>query len=379
MIKVGYWDKTYAEKRLIINKINKGVDYIPIDRECNDWILKGLKCLEAVGVDAFKNRKNFHYHSIKGPACDLLHCFNGVCDTKLPWFSSYETILPRILGVKMDSIPEKLWVKYNAELLVKDNCKGMFPISQSAYDIQEKYIKRYFGEYYAEIMRKTRVIHPPQEELVTEEEIHNKNTRIHEKVEIIFVGTGFWVKGGKEAVEVLGKYKDKYPIHLTIVSNFMSVPGQEPGYTRDDYRECMKVIQKNKDWITIHSSLPNKQILRLCREKHIALLPSYGDTYGYVCLEFQAAGMPVVTSDIRALPEINNNDCGYIFPIDSRMNGKEKQQNNREQLDKIFEHIFSHPEEVEQKGINSLHRIRKDHSPRMYGEFMLKQYENALH
>lgn len=88
--------------------------------------------------------------------------------------------------------------------------------------------------------------------------------------------------------------------------------------------------------------------------------------------------MPVITSDIRAFPEINNDECGYIFPIDSRMNGKEKQQNNREQLDKIFEHIFSHPGEVEQKGINSLHRIRKDHSPEKYGEFMLKQYERAL-
>lgn len=78
MIKVGYWDQTYAEKRLIINKIGTEVDYLPINRERKDWILRRLKSLEAVNIDVLKNRKLFYYHSMINPGCDLLHCFNGV-------------------------------------------------------------------------------------------------------------------------------------------------------------------------------------------------------------------------------------------------------------------------------------------------------------
>lgn len=49
MITVGYWDQTYAEKRLIVNKENKGkVKFVSIEREKDDWVLNGLKSMEAL-------------------------------------------------------------------------------------------------------------------------------------------------------------------------------------------------------------------------------------------------------------------------------------------------------------------------------------------
>ncbi|MCM1537613.1 MAG: glycosyltransferase family 4 protein [bacterium] len=356
----------------------KLVTYMPIIREQTDLLLKLLPSRTEEKRDLISDRRNFFYHSLIEPKCDLIHDFNGVCKTKLPWFSSYETMCPRVLSMNPVRPAGERWIRHNAALMAKANCRGLFPISRSAYEIEKDYLKKHAGEYYEAIMKKTQVVHPPQQVLVSEEDVRIKNQRVQDGIEFVFVGAGFFVKGGKEVVEVLSKLRKDYAFHITIISDFYEVPQQEPSYTKEDYKDCRKLIAKNRDWITVHNKLTNRQVLRICQRSHVGLLPSYGDTYGYACLEFQACGMPVITSDIRALPEINNNDCGYLFHIDGHMNGKEKQENNRRELTKIFKRILEHPEEIERKGINSLNRIRKEHSPKAYGEFMYRQYEKAL-
>ncbi|MBD5483311.1 MAG: glycosyltransferase family 4 protein [Lachnospiraceae bacterium] len=379
MIKVGYWDQTYAEQRLIVQKENVGkVQYIPIDRSKDDWMLNLVCSLDTFRKDLFPNRKGFYYHPVGTPKCDLIHNFNGVCDMKLPWFSSYETRLPKRLKVDLDKPVNKWWLKYNCELLAKDHCKGLFPISRSAYEIEQAYIKRYAEEYYDDIMKKTEVVHPPQAEIVTESMIQEKNETILKKIEFIFVGTGFWFKGGKEAVEALAKFRKDYDFHLTIVSDFLVFPEREPQYTKEDYRQAMKLIHENRDWITLYNKLSNRRVLKLCAESHVGVLPSYADSYGYACLEFQASGCPVITSDIRAFSEINGEEYGYVYRIDPAMSSKEKQENNLRCLIGIFEEIFNHPEEIAKKGRRSLERIREMHSPQKYADFMLEKYRQAL-
>lgn len=379
MITVGYWDQTYAEKRTILAEENrKRVKYLPIKREADDIVLKCMGMFPIKEKPLLMNREKWYYHPFFEPKCDVIHNFNGVCNTKLPWFSTYETMLPRILQMDIGKPIGRNWLKHNCELIARDNCKGLFPLSGSAYEIEKAYLKEHAKEYYQDILRKTRVIHPPQRELVTEEMISEKSRNVHERIEFIFIGTGFWVKGGKEAVEALAQFKKDYNFGLTIISNFLSVPHTEPGYTKEDYRQGMKVIQENKDWITVHNKLSNRQVLKLCAKSHVGLFPSYGDTYGYVCLEMQASGMPVITSDIRAFPEINNQDCGYMFHIDPTMSGREKQESNRQHLTKILEEIFDNPDQIERKGIRSLHRIREEHSPQAYADFMFEQYQKAL-
>lgn len=379
MITTGYWKQTYAEKRLIVNdELRNRVSYVPLAKDQNDIILKLTPHQMQNRWKWLSYHSDFFYHPLTVPKCELIHCFNGICQTKLPWFSSYETMLPRILNMNLDQGVGKWLMKRDAALMAHNNCKGLFPISKSAYEIEKRYLQNNAGEYYEEIMKKTQVIHPPQKELISEEDIIVKNQAIQDHIEFVLVGSGFWYKGGKEAVEVLTKLRKEYAIHLTIISDFYEVPKQEPQYTKEDYRQCKRLIAENRDWIRVYNNLTNRQVLRICRQCHVGLLPSYGDTYGYACLEFQACGMPVVTSDIRAFPEINNDACGYMFHIDGHMSGKEKQENNRVELTKIFEEILDHPAEIERKGINSLKRIRKEHSPKEYGQFMYWQYEKAL-
>ncbi|WP_241627814.1 glycosyltransferase, partial [Rosenbergiella epipactidis] len=50
-------------------------------------------------------------------------------------------------------------------------------------------------------------------------------------------------------------------------------------------------------------------------KSHIGLLPTWADTYGYSLLEFMAAGCPVISTNVRALTEINSSDRGYIINL----------------------------------------------------------------
>ena len=47
----------------------------------------------------------------------------------------------------------------------------------------------------------------------------------------------------------------------------------------------------------------------------VGLLPTWAESYGYSVLEMQACGLPVVTTNIRALPETNV--CGWKVKLTS--------------------------------------------------------------
>lgn len=55
--------------------------------------------------------------------------------------------------------------------------------------------------------------------------------------------------------------------------------------------------------------------MNLLQKSHVGLLPSWSDTYGYSVLEMQAAGVPVITTNIRALPEINSEEVGWMINL----------------------------------------------------------------
>lgn len=51
------------------------------------------------------------------------------------------------------------------------------------------------------------------------------------------------------------------------------------------------------------------------KNSHVGLLQTWSDTYGYSVLEFQACACSVITTDLRALPEINNNEVGWLIEL----------------------------------------------------------------
>jgi glycosyltransferase involved in cell wall biosynthesis len=112
--------------------------------------------------------------------------------------------------------------------------------------------------------------------------------------------------------------------------------------------------------------------LELLQESHIALLPTYADTYGYFVLEAQATGCPVISTNIRALPEINPPHCGWNIeiPLDKRNNAQLKTLAERDEvsiaiesgLEKSLRECLNDPSIAERKGRSAISRVINEHA-----------------
>lgn len=146
----------------------------------------------------------------------------------------------------------------------------------------------------------------------------------------------------------------------------------------EEMRRCQNIIRE-KSWIDYYESLPNSEVLKKCKEATVGLLPSLTDTYGYSVLEMQAAGCPVVTTNIRAFPETNEEECGWMchLPVNELGCCTEHEVSvwspilDRE-LTKCFQNIFEHPETIKKKGRKALERIRRMHDPQEYQKELAK-------
>lgn len=121
------------------------------------------------------------------------------------------------------------------------------------------------------------------------------------------------MKGGRELIQVLSEFEDLYDFKLTLVSSLLydDYFTHTPYEGMAEYREMIR----NKAWIDYYETLPNEKVLEKCKQANVGLLPSVGDTYGYSVLEMQAAGCPVITTNIRAFPEIDSEECGWICSL----------------------------------------------------------------
>jgi glycosyltransferase involved in cell wall biosynthesis len=365
----GYMDTDYAEKRLIIGKLSDK-KYIRIPKEIADFRCIGTKYED--NVDAYRMLVEACYcPKYFEPKVSYIHTFNMVCRTQLPWCVSFETSIPRVYG---DNIEYK---KKLIDYMEKPNCCAMFALSKNAYDIQKRNLEGVLTADEADrLMAKTKVLHAPQPLLVSEEDIANRDCE-PKNINFIFIGRAFFIKGGKAVIDVLSRYEGKYDFKLTLISSLQ----YDDYFTSTPYDEMIKYknIISHKSWIEYYESLPNETVLEKCRQSSIGLLPSVSETYGYALLEMQAAGLPVVSTNIRAFPELNNNTCGWVcnIPIDEEGCCSERNMTKlymilESELVRVFDDIFSNPKQIKEKGLKSWNRVKEMHDPVKYANVIDK-------
>ena len=363
----GYLDTNYAEERLIIGKI-EGAAYTAIPKET---IL-----LPCIGT---KYERDLELHRKLEEACycpveyvpevDIIHTFNAVCKTDQMWCMSFETSAPRL---RVETEEDRDYFLRLADCMKKPNCKRLYALCRNAYEIQ-KYIlsSRLTPEDVELIMEKTAVLHPPQKTLVSEREFEQKHHT--DKIHFIFIGGAFFIKGGREMLQVLSEIEGVYDFKLTLISALL----YDDYFTHTSYDEmveCRNFI-KDKAWIDYYEVLPNEEVLEKCKQANVGMLPSVADTYGYSVLEMQAAGCPVITTNIRAFPEINSAECGWIcrLPVNELRfctvrDTKDWSPILQGELRRCFQEIFRHPEIIREKGRMAMERIRRMHDPYRYQE-----------
>ncbi len=384
-----YTNNSYPEKRCIIDKVND-YKYIPLVAAGKVDSLEAF--IEKV-QHSFAHRYSRHLGE-KTLSCywllkrnGVVHTFNSCISGRNKWCATFETIIPRTNytrgGMSAHSGIDKRTIQ-QFKLLAKDNCLGCMALSQAAYDLQMSALKkietRLTEKELKAIQDKTIVLHPPQMLLVSQEEIRMKFVDIS-TLEMIFVGHDFFRKGGKELIDALMEYKGQYKFHLTVVSaiNYGDYASQATYEEMIEYKELLL----NEEWITFYENLPNEQVLELCKKAHIGFLPTFADTYGYSVLEMQACGCAMLTTDIRALPEINNKECGWICHLSQNemrealyQTEEERIVLKRELCEQLMLNIKTILEatsgELLNKALQSWIRIKEYHDPKKYEETLIQ-------
>lgn len=396
-MKIGYINRAYPEIRNIID-ISPNVTYVKLGRY-NYYkyrLLLAQKLEEFLGIKSnHKTAYRFKHKSLNlFKKVDMYHFFNTISYSKKPWIVTMETSIPRFEEVmqahhgdvfQFPEVAKTPHISNAIKVIASDRCKKIVALSQCSVRIQDRLLDQ-FPEYKSKILSKTEVIYPPQKLFVSSFE--EKGIDIHGKLKFLFVGAAFFRKGGYEMLKAFDRIKDKYDFELIIVSKF-HIEDYATKETPEEVEEAKNFIKQNTRWITHHYEIPNANVLELMKTSHVGVLPTWADTFGYVNLEFQSCGCPILSTDIRAIPELNPDDCGWKVEVPKNDVGEAKyfSQENRKIMrqtiidgleSKLIEILDGDREVLRLKGENCLKRIQQIHSPEEYCKKIESIYREAM-
>lgn len=398
-MKIGILSKNYAAKRLFLDKIPEA-QYKDIRfynyylwRNAHLWFLRAIGKLNMTPEEQ-ASKLFYDFKALFPTGCDLFHFFNTInFSEKTPWVVSVESGVPWPLNVircvesadaDLSSIKTDRYIEKCMHYLSLPNCKGLLALSECSQRIQFEIIKQ-FPQYEYQIRQKLITLSPPQELLVRS--VQEKNISYNAPITFIFIGRDYFRKGGRETVQVLSKLHKKYDFRLILISDLRV---DEPKYfrTNHDIEDAKTLINANLDWIEYHAFLPNEKVLEKIKSSHVALLPTWMDTYGYSLLECQACGTPVITTSLRALTETNRSECGWLVdvPVNKLNNPIHNTVEERNRfsdqllngLENCLEEILEHPEQISLKAKSCIDYIRENHNPKNYRDKLNLVYNDRI-
>ena len=323
---------------------------------------------------------------------DLIHFYNTISFGKTPWISTFETVVPRLretfschkgVDCSYASLEGNARVKTALEAISSDHCLQIIALSECNLNMQAEMLT-HFPEYESLVSNKLTQISPPQKPLVAS--VIEDDAVLKGELRFIFVGNSFFGKGGREIISALAELRaqDGIDIRLTIVSK-MATDTYVTFTDADDVKSALTEMEKHSSWIDYFNGLPNAEVLRLISEAHAGLLPSHADTYGFSVLEYQASACPVITTDIRAFPEINNKQVGWIIEVPKNRLGEALYTSAEERaclsasihegLKRTIKEIAGDRSSVHEKSKASLERIVSEHSPEKFAARIEQIYE----
>ncbi len=384
----------YTIKRIILNKV-PGFDYVPVKdlySISRRVALRFNRLFEKTLFSTFNLNNQFEDFDLN--KVDVLHFSNGISYGKTPWVSQFETILPRFDYLLQRDKPVVVKNKRNQamtqrglEALAGDACKAIIAWSENAAKNQRNLLSEFPSEIAEAILSKMIVLAPPQDALVDEVTVRTYSKE--NSIRFILVGAGFFRKGGREILNSFEKLvkEEELPVKLVLVSR-LHRDYYAAHETEADIAWAKEKIQANPDWIEYYETMPNQQVLELLKTCDVGLLPTYADTYGFSALEAQSAACPVISTDVRALPEINNTELGWLINVPKNELGEayyqtpEDRQVLSERIQSGLEHIIrgiaQEPNIIAKKGQAALEKIKAQHDPVRYGEALREIYEKAV-
>ncbi|MEM2954744.1 MAG: glycosyltransferase family 4 protein [Candidatus Nanoarchaeia archaeon] len=130
----------------------------------------------------------------------------------------------------------------------------------------------------------------------------HKIAKANEIPTILFIGkwVSFYRKGGKELIQAFKILEQKYDINLILKT--------------DAPREFIKKYEKDRSILFAAETISREEVFeKFYLKSDIFVMPTFVDSFGYVFLEAMSCGLPVVGTDIFAVPEIiENGKNGFL-------------------------------------------------------------------
>lgn len=400
-MKIGILSKNYAAQRLFLDKLPecqyKDVRFYNwcLWKNAYLWGLKAIGKLK-MSPEEMVAKLFYDFKMIIPTGCDVFHFFNCINLGKhSKWVISVESGVPWPVSVTrcvesedadLSSIAQDKYVERRISAQANPNCLGLLALSHCTENIQREIIKQ-FPQYESIIAKKMITLLPPQKLIIGDVLEKGVTWSEEEPLTFIYVGSDFYRKGGRETVLVLSELHKRYSFKLILISS-MAVDEKRYMRTENDEKESKCLIEKNKDWIEYYDRLPNTEVLEKMKKAHVCLLPTWMDTFAYSVLEAQACGTPVISTSLRALTEINNENVGWLIDVPvNRLNNplhltREQQDIFSEKLlnglyDKV-EYVLQHREEIKDKAMKCLVKIKDYHSPQKYEEKLRMVYQGRI-
>ncbi|MDR2926991.1 MAG: glycosyltransferase family 4 protein [Cytophagaceae bacterium] len=303
--------------------------------------------------------------------CNGYHFFNTLSFGKKPWITTFETSIPRWGNAVSEKRIEK-----GLRLIAGSACKKIIAISECTARIQKQFVQSYAPHLYDDIIAKMEVIHPPQQ-------VHFTPPHYDKSHVFTIAGHEFKTKGGIETLNVFDKIiRENSAIRLNIISKMSDLSSSEKS-------ACQAIAARHRDSIQLYTTLPNSKVIEILKNSDVAILASHADTYGYFVLEAQSCGCPVISTDIRAMSEINSNECGWVISLPKNelghgtVNGKAAHWGYNsafaeiieQQLPTIIAEIIENPSMVETKREKAVERIRTFHNPNAVAQKLEQIYD----
>jgi len=384
----------YTNKRNIIGILPEAT-YVPV-RDLfsirRRWALRFNRLVGKPLIPIFDLNNQFEDFDLN--KVNLLHFSNGISYGKTPWFTSFETIVPRFSrlvtrhqGEEAQTLPLDALTKRGLEALAGKACKGIIAWSQNSRRIQEDFLGQFPNDYARAILPKMTVLHPPQKLIVSERKPRDYTRE--DPMRFVLVGAAFFRKGGRELLNAFERLvtERELPVKLVVVSS-LRIEDYAARETEADVAWAKGKLNSGADWIEYYPALPNADVIELQKGADVGLLPTWADTYGLSVLEAQACGLPVISTDIRALPEMNDDQVGWLIKVPRNKLGEAlyTTAEQRAELSRVIEQgleetvrsIIADPGIVAAKGNAAIAKIRAEHDPARYAEALRQLYKTAL-
>jgi glycosyltransferase involved in cell wall biosynthesis len=243
-----------------------------------DWVSVPLSAARLF-TEAFSPIKKQNY--------SLIHSlFWSIHKYPLPWIHENDQALGQYFSnyIRFEGFFSKKIANIACDMLNSEKCKAVVVWSNWA---RKGYVEDGVDP------SKIRVIHPPFTTSYKQVKHKSKN--------LLFVGRDFYRKGGDVALRVFENLKQSFEnVHLTFVGRI------------EDRATLDKVTHDHS--VTHFDHVSKTELLeKIFPMADVFLLPTIAEAYGMSILEAMSNGIPVVASNISAIPEvIENGVSGYL-------------------------------------------------------------------